>query len=183
MELCKATTNKGKPCKNLKKKGEISFCGIHCKFNYETCGICYEPFRHLEKLSECSHSMCKKCMSTWLITSPTCPFCRKTVTKTEEKNSWRNCLITGEAIFINIYHLWPDNLDNPEMIYLYDNLMKLNIYRGEPVSSKRFNKVLQLCDTDQRFDIILDKLTMTSTSRICKTTPELKQYPHMYAIY
>ncbi|MCD7458449.1 hypothetical protein HAX54_038287, partial [Datura stramonium] len=50
----------------------------------EECGICMETGSKVVLASNCSHSMCVGCFTTWYIRSQSCPFCRGSLTSNSE---------------------------------------------------------------------------------------------------
>ena len=44
----------------------------------EVCGICFEPFRNITKIT-CGHRFCNDCIFEWLDRNNSCPNCRKVV--------------------------------------------------------------------------------------------------------
>jgi hypothetical protein len=45
------------------------------------CGICYEDFTNKTILDPCTHAFCKECITTWVKSSATCPYCRGVISQ------------------------------------------------------------------------------------------------------
>jgi len=88
MKLINYKNNLIKNQKNKKIKNKlISVSRINFINPILDCSICLEPIKNKYTLENCSHLFCKKCITTWLTQSSSCPYCRKEVTNYEKEYS------------------------------------------------------------------------------------------------
>jgi hypothetical protein len=71
--------------KNRKQKG----AGLSAAGSTTECDICGET-KVMVSAFECMHTMCKDCIDTWILRSPTCPECRS-----EVKDDYLNAVLSA----------------------------------------------------------------------------------------
>lgn len=74
-----------KSLKNQKQKG----AGLVPAGTTADCDICGET-KEMVSAFECSHTMCKDCIDTWILRNPTCPECRSDV-----KDDYTNAVLSA----------------------------------------------------------------------------------------
>ena len=69
------------------------------------CCMCVEDLT-MENIvtTECNHQFCKDCFWRWIKTKNSCPFCRKSLLKTDEEQSLFHTVRTKMNALMNEYH-------------------------------------------------------------------------------
>lgn len=82
MDLCKATTKAGKPCRY---RGRVDgYCRVHLKLrDADDCPICYESVTPgTSTTTRCNHVFHSTCLQRWMEVKTTCPMCRDDIRPT-----------------------------------------------------------------------------------------------------
>lgn len=97
------------------------------------CPICRESIHEgsdQEFVLKCTHKFHPRCIATWLVTSLTCPFCRRVASTTELEE----CILAAGGRFADNDTRFEDEFVYEETPFEYDNTVLLSSIDEEYIS-------------------------------------------------
>ena len=107
----------------------------------DICCICLDKLNNNIKTLSCNHKFHINCLNQWILSNPTCPMCRTSISYNPPQIRQRNVTMSDPRIITHFSHddLFRDEAySEPEIIQYYDSLLDSRggrevyiIYNGE----------------------------------------------------
>ena len=179
---CEYILKTGKRCGRMKRRG-LDLCSLHEPIDTPTvvpdiativsepkiCDICYESFGpeiEFIELTDCKHSFCSKCISTWVFRKKNCPMCRGNVNSADISKCALfvsdNRLFGSYTLTIMYYSfVFPRQLWMDFIIFIRARYQLAKAYR-----ESEFLEIIDYMKTDSRFEEYASVEYMNRRSRI-----------------